>query len=54
MLFINIDDSCSVAFECAGLNHIPHTPNEDRDCWKENVLWILRDTSITKSEAVTC
>jgi hypothetical protein len=54
MLFININDLCSLAFECVDLNYIPRTPNEDRDCWKEIVLWILRETSITKFEAVTC
>jgi hypothetical protein len=54
MLFITVNDLCSLAFECAELNHFPHTPSEDRDCWKETALWVLRDTSITKCEAITC
>ena len=54
MFFTTISDLCSLAFECADLNQFSHTPNEVRDCWKETVLWVLRDTSITKFEAVAC
>jgi hypothetical protein len=54
MLFITINDLYSLAFEYAESNHFLHTPNEDRHCWKETVLWVLPDTFITKFEAVTC
>jgi len=36
----------SVVFKDGELDHFTHTPNNDRYCWKEMVLW-LHETTIT-------
>jgi hypothetical protein len=51
---ITIIELRSLILKVVELNHLPHTPNKDRNRWKNIALWVHEKTPTTKFEAATC